>query len=398
MKVLISLLVLVFVSEACRGDDSHRLSALGMTAFQQHDYNQAIVFFSQAVRANTNYLGAYYFRAMSYLRLSRYDRAIEDFSHALALNTNDADAYYFRGWCYLDQRQYGQSITDLNSALSLGTNITVLLLRAYVYSCATDYNSSIEDYNQAIYRWPASARAHVGRAQVFILQGAYGLGLLDCDEAIGLDPRLPTAYQERGNADQGEGNFENAIADYSDALQLDPDNSSLYYERAEAFAGGDDFSNAVKDLTVLVQLRPHDASAFTYRGWCRTEIGDYRGAIADCRKAILLDTNSIWGYNNLAWILAVCPDSKFRDGPTAVENAKKACNLSGWKDASCIDTLAAAYAENGDFKDAIKWETQAIKGLSANNLDEGHKALHLYEQGLPYRENPNSAAEKNTAH
>jgi tetratricopeptide (TPR) repeat protein len=101
-----------------------------------------------------------------------------------------------------------------------------------------------------------------------------------------------------------------------------------------------------------------------------------------------LDTNFFWGYNNLAWLMAVCPESKFRDGKKALEYAKKACDLSDWQEPDCVDTLAAAYAEEGHYKEAVKWEKKALGGLTGDNLEEGTKALSLYEKGKPYREMP----------
>ncbi len=138
-------------------------------------------------------------------------------------------------------------------------------------------------------------------------------------------------------------------------------------------------------------MNPDDSNAYSQRGWCRSEIGDYGGALEDYQKAVGLDTTSAWGYNNLAWELAVCPEAQFRNGKKALEYAKKACDLSDWKNPAYLDTLAAAYAESGKFDDAVKWEQEAIKGLSDKDTVEGQKALSLYKQGKPYHEDPKAA-------
>ena len=61
-----------------------------------------------------------------------------------------------------------------------------------------------------------------------------------------------------------------------------------------------------------------------------------------------------------AWLEATCPNGKYRDGEKALKDSKKACELASWKNGNCLGVLAAAYAENGDFPNAVKWQQKVI--------------------------------------
>ena len=106
-------------------------------------------------------------------------------------------------------------------------------------------------------------------------------------------------------------------------------------------------------------------------------------AFIDFNKAVDVGSENASIHNSVAWLFATCPDADYRNGDKAVELAKKSCELTDWKQASYLDTLAAAYAEKGEFEEAVKWQRTAInKGLKS---DGAKGRLSLYHQGKPYR-------------
>jgi tetratricopeptide (TPR) repeat protein len=91
--------------------------------------------------------------------------------------------------------------------------------------------------------------------------------------------------------------------------------------------------------------------------------------------------------NSLAWFLATCSDSAIRDGRSAVNFAEKAVAKTERKFPEHLDTLAAAYAETGEFEKALNVQNEAIALLHEEAKKRDYESrLKLYQGNSPYRE------------
>jgi hypothetical protein len=101
-----------------------------------------------------------------------------------------------------------------------------------------------------------------------------------------------------------------------------------------------------------------------------------------------LHSSSADALAGLAWVFATCPKAELRDGKKAVEYAERACKLTEYKEATFLDTLAAAYAENGQIEQAVKTQKEALKSpdeFPKKELEKAKQRLKLYMEGKPYR-------------
>lgn len=109
-------------------------------------------------------------------------------------------------------------------------------------------------------------------------------------------------------------------------------------------------------LAILSDARVHNSLGSALR-----QKGRFNEAIAQFEQAVQMAPKSPAMYRNLAWLLATCPDPFLRNGPRAVELAQRAEQLSGGRDPEMLHTLAAAYAQDGQFMKAVATAQRALE-------------------------------------
>ncbi|MEX2187887.1 MAG: tetratricopeptide repeat protein [Pirellulales bacterium] len=248
---------------------------------------------------------------------------------------------------------------------------------------------SLAEFEAAINLDPNCWRAYHNRGVSLAQMRDFDGALKDFDKAIEIFPNHADAWFNRGELKFGQRRYDDAIADYNQALKLNPNDAAAYSSRGHAKWGARQHQSAVEDYNTAIRLDPKSALAYTHRGLAYTEQGLYDRAALDYRKAMELDANLGAALQGAAWLMATCPDERFRDAKKAVEAASKALQVDGWNDFRYIDTLAAAYASAGRFDDAQSTMKEAIKHAPQDKddiLKELSDRMALYEQGKPYRD------------
>ncbi len=200
------------------------------------------------------------------------------------------------------------------------------------------------------------------------------------------NPKSSWAYSNRGCVWSARGEPDNAIQDFSEAIRLDPKYAKAYNNRGAMWSAKGELDNAIKDYNEAIRLDSTQAKAYNNRGVLSSAKGELDSAIKDYSEAIRLDPKYANAYNNLSWLYATCPNPSYRDGGKAVDFGKKACELSEWKSDLKLVTLAAAYAELGNFDKAIRWLEKAIEMKPESNTETRQKMMKLFKDGNPYRD------------
>jgi cytochrome c-type biogenesis protein CcmH/NrfG len=113
-------------------------------------------------------------------------------------------------------------------------------------------------------------------------------------------------------------------------------------------------------------------------------------AVAHYRKTVELKPDAVEARDNLAWVLATCPDASVRNGGAAIEQAEQANRLVGSNNPKTLCTLAAAYAEAGQFPEAVATAQRALQLATAQDntalVISLRTQLASYQANAPFRD------------
>jgi Flp pilus assembly protein TadD len=194
--------------------------------------------------------------------------------------------------------------------------------------------------------------------------------------------------------------WRDSISLWEHALAVTSDNQTAHQNLAAALwtkgriAESHQHSRAAAIAHARTTLKdyPYDVPTHNDLGVLLVQNGDVRAGIEQWEISLQIDPNDGNALNNLAWVLATYPADAIRDGKLAVELAVKATTLPGGDVPIVLRTLAAAYAESGDFSKAIDTAQHAADLATAQNntslLATLRHEIELYQARTPYRESP----------
>jgi tetratricopeptide (TPR) repeat protein len=305
-------------------------------------------------------------------------------------NFRKAAAAYNRGLALTEQGEYAKAVSAFTEAIRHDrTLLDAYCHRADTQLCLGAYDQVVADCNVAIRRsphrssdpWRVRGFGHLG-------QQKYDRALADFTQAIQLEPQDEEAYAGRACTYALLGAPDQAIADLTEAVRLNPADALAYLRRGELYAQQEKHAQAIADYTQAIELGAGQAAVYNGRGKCYAAVKQNAKAIAGFTQAMRLDPEDPDPVGSLAWLRATCRDAKVRNGKKALKWAQQACELSAWQDPRYLECLAAAYAEVGNFDEAIQWQNRALEtyDVPETDLEPARARLRLYEQQKPYRQ------------
>ena len=241
--------------------------------------------------------------------------------------------------------------------LRFGASAAILILTACSFQQTTYWRDSISIWTHAIAVTKNNDTAHLCLAEALL---------------------------ERGKLDE-------AIAHSQAAIEIRPANAGAY-GRVPMVLTAEQSQSAIAYWQSRLKTNALDTDAHNNLGVVLMQSGDPRGAIAQWETSLAIKPNDGNAENNLAWVLATYPEETLRNGKRAVELAEKAVALPGGQDPIVLRTLAAAYAEAGEFSKAVVMAEEALKSATARQNSSLVETLQgeivLYRANKPHREMP----------
>lgn len=400
-----------------------RLNDFAAAALTRGESHVALNIWNAGLRIHPDSADIFLRRGIYFQDLGEYDRAIADFNESLRLRPDSPLTLGRRGRAWHSKREYDLALADYDKAILLDPDaIGPYNNRGLVWFDLGEYDQAISDYSEHIRRDPIWSVGHANRGHARYAKGDFEQAVADFTEALRLEPTSPSyfnmrglahrmngdldkaiadfdellrrnpdvsyAYNNRGLAWRDKGESEKAIADFDAAIRLSPKDPLPYRNRGETRLGQQAYDLAIADFDAAIRLNGNDATAWWYRARAWSAKRDYGRFVSDSGEALRLQPDHALALNALAWLLSTCPDAGQRNGAKAVELARRACELTEWKNWGHIDTLAAAYAENGDFANAASTQQQALDLVMPEDADRSRlqERLELYRSEQPYRE------------
>ena len=289
------------------------------------------------------------------------------------------------------------AVADLSAGLpfrrealgGLGTiAITALMLCAHKQ--ASYWQDSQTLWTHTLDCGQDSYYAHDNLGATLLEKGRVDEALYHFQRAMEINPNTAEIQFNFANALLQNGEVGQAISHYRKALEISPGYAEAHYAIALALVKAGETDEAIAHFNTALDTNPDDAEIHNNLAAALLKAGRRGEAIAHYKKALEIQPNYMEAQNNLARLLATSPQQSLRDGPLALELAQKANVTTGGNNPVVLGTLAAAYAETGQFTEAAD---AAKRALALTDSQENaafaaalREQLALYEAGKPFRQ------------
>lgn len=265
--------------------------------------------------------------------------------------------------------------------------------RAMYFQKQARYEEAIRAWKQVLEIRPEDAEVQRNLGGVLLLAARgeeAGVHLrkaqeLELKQKLEGESQNAALHDEYGVVLLKSGRLEEAQAEFLRATALNGDAAEMQANLGRVLVALGRPEEALPHLRKAAELDANSAEAHGSLGDALYASGDAAGALSEWWEAVRLMPDYVPALRQIAWVLATCEKDGVRNGNKAVELASRAVRVTAGKDASSLDALAAAYAETGQFEDAVHTAERALFVATPQQAEPIRRRAALYKAGHAYR-------------
>lgn len=389
---------------------------LGTLFAKRGHYEQAVDCFQQALKLNPDMATTHNNLGTALRDMGNLEEAVQSYQTALKIEPDMAEVHTNLGDIFKRMGKEAQAAEHLERAQKLEPDNAYLQLDlGNTFKAMDQFEQAAEHYRKALALKPDMAEVHYHLGDALQHMGKHAQAVEHFKIVLKSKPDNANAHNNLGLALEKIGDLEQAADHYQKAVQLEPDHVIARYNLGTTLGRLGQFEQAATHFQETLKLKPDHINAHNNLGSALRALGKLEDA-AECYRqtlklkpdyalahnnlgntllalgkpaqaiehyqtALRLKPDDVGALNSLARILATVEDEGLRDPAQAVRLGQRACELTQYSHPVVLDTLAVAYAADGDFTKAITFaeKTLQLAGDNKGLADEIQKRIEQYQ-------------------
>jgi len=366
--------------------DDQRAEAYALRGRVQGDEEKSLADFDEAVKLAPNNDGYRLIRAIFLRGRHKLEEALAEVDVLLEHSPKDANALILQGEVFRELGNMEQAIKSFDLATEVAPQAPgPFQNRGEIYREQEKYEEAITQFNKVLELQPGGLLPLLHRAQAYLYSDQLEEALADVEKSLEKQP-LIAAHRLRAEILKKMDRLPQAIEEMERVAEAMPKQADLKFQLAVYYGHNLQPLKAIEAFGDVIAMDENNFYALQRRGDTYLNIGDHKAAAVDLEAALKLEPSDSSILNNLAWVLATSPDEEVRDGKRSVELGTRACELTEFSKSHILSTLAAGYAEMGDFEEAKKWSQKAVDMEDSEHAEQLALELKSYKESKPWRE------------
>uniref|UniRef100_A0A8D1CIJ4 Tetratricopeptide repeat domain 6 n=1 Tax=Sus scrofa TaxID=9823 RepID=A0A8D1CIJ4_PIG len=263
--------------------------------------------FLKALHVNPMYTKARICLGYNLQAQGKFQKAWNHFTIAIQVDPKNYLAYEGRAVVCLQMGDYFAAIQDINAAIKINTTAEFLTNRGVIHEFMGQQQNAMRDYQAAISLNPTYSLAYFNAGNIYFHHRQFSQASDYFSKALKFDPENECATMNRAIANTVLKKYEEAKEDFAHVVESCPFWAAVYFNRAYFYCCLKQYELAEEDLGKALSLKPNDALVYHLRAEVRGKIGLTEEAMADYNQALDLQEHA--SVNNAAKYRMTLPGS-----------------------------------------------------------------------------------------